>query len=903
MGKNKLWFFLMGGTIVVIAAVWILLWEDQDHVIGPKINEPAIQKDNDPSSINQLDENIKKLEGSRETLAPKSLFVSGVVLNKETAAPVQTFNLSVWRRVDKAWDMFQEENIDDEQGRFHIPLSQGGKIRCWVRNPGFYRFHMDLTVPEDQGLSDVRFLLDPGASMNGVVVDHETNEPVKGAKIIRYKAQDHVPYAELFVGDPSRVTHAVSDKEGRFCLSGQRIVYNGYHWEREGWRIAAYHPSYAVGVLVTPFKQNKTLEIRLKHGACFYGTVCDDEGAPKEGVMVSVSFPDAPAARAVLSGPDGAYRTAPVQPGKIFLHAGPPPRVESSTLNFTVETKILNMGTADQEVNFGLEKRHVNWLGVLYDAMGEPMPKTAIELEPGRSDLREKLEHPMTRKTFTDSKGCFEFKKLNTDTYLVSLKPTYWAHNIDMGDIAFDLPGVVERDLRVTGAQVHGQVVDKHTGEPVTREKWCWVSTNTWQPRYRHFSCPTDQEGGFQLVGLPEGNFTLSVSARGYPHTMLPDFFLKKDETKSNMVIRLNASGKMELTLEGFPKNQATPFVIVLGPEDGRKIEYGPYNMPLEGQHVYNRELSGGLWFLRVQFEGLGMAERKIKIIPGKTIKLSIHRDDLTLSKGEVSIVGTLNDHSGEPMPGIKLSFYGKNAPGKNMKDKFKECVVDKEGRFYLEGLCPGTWTCTAILGDGVFRNFTDLELPISGQNPYPLDLTLSLGGVLGKILDGITEKELGKKIPIWWLFLRNVETKLIVIRTRSKSGPDIKINGVPEGKYQLTLKVKGYQDLELPPFELSKGEVKDLGALRVMPSGQLLLKLTTKTGQPVDNFKTICNGHTIFIWQWDKKAPGQYQSGSLPVGPVTLAIKAEGFKEEVVKVNLLAEQIKECVLVLEEEG
>ena len=796
MRSGKSLLLVTAGLAILAIMTWLLLsGDDEDRLPGDGASGDRRIEDEDvevrgklrdgvssAAASSAVDDTGESGEADREAVAPVAVFVSGQVVDAQSDDPVTVYSITFARWVEHGtdpWKVFLRETVEHEEGRFHFPLDafpevRGVKARCWVRSAAHCAYRTDLDIPENEGLSDLRFELDPGVFMAGVVLDDATGKPVAGAKVVRFHTRTRHPYHELFLGDRSSVPHAITNETGRFRLSGQDPYSPPYAWDEAGWRLAAFHPDYAQGGAIKPYGENAEAVIRLKRGHRFHGRVSDDDGHPLEGIMVVALDEDTPVPRAVLSGPDGAYRTAPVAPGPVFLQADRKPEDETP-MKFTVETKHLVMKDADQEVHFGPDPTQVTWKGKVYDRFGTLLPNATLELVVLGIDLRARFEHPVHRRAEVDEAGAFEIRKLETRGYAVEIKPTSWAHSVDWGEIKFENPGLIERDLVIRGAEIRGILVDDVSGEPII-DRRAWVDMNIAFPRFRHFSCPADEEGRFRLMGIPEGIHDLWVSARGYAHTGMKDVVVKKDEILENLVIRLSDKGTLEITLSGFDLEEKLAYTLRIRREHYSEQDYGHFVIDDPEDLMITRTFTSVPHRLTLDFGIHGSVARSFTIEPGRTERITILRSEIARPANARILKGLLTDHEGEPVPGIRMFFYGIDVPGLDPNKRYFTSITDGDGKFGSTAVLPGTWTVSATLGQGRRRGFPNLEVPRRGEEPLELHLVLDGGRVTGTLAEAATGAPFTEDGPQWWLFLFDRGTPDAGGRDFGRAGTEIRL-------------------------------------------------------------------------------------------------------------------------------
>lgn len=128
-------------------------------------------------------------------------------------------------------------------------------------------------------------------------------------------------------------------------------------------------------------------------------------------------------------------------------------------------------------------------------------------------------EADRTKTGVTDSKGQF------TVTGLIAGR---WWVSVDLGEgrvvvfpalsVPRNPPGTIRRDLELQGGSVSGVLYDSHTGREFdeARSEWSLYAQNTETNRTMSKIEKGRRGSRFQLLGLPAGEYIVSVNARGY---------------------------------------------------------------------------------------------------------------------------------------------------------------------------------------------------------------------------------------------------------------------------------------------------------------------------------------------------------------------------------------------------
>ena len=842
-------------------------------------------------------------ESNRDLLSPTGLFISGHVKDKATGNPVKAFDFNLqWIDEKYRRQTSVHETVRDGKGRFFFALEKGGSYRILVRSSGHLREVLQVKVSGEEGLGDLLVELDRGFVVHGKVVEDATGQPVEGALIFSTSS----PYAEktrllrIRRGEDQCCAYAKTDDEGCFLLSGLMDPSRNPASMRGIFRITAVHPDFAEGIaLVNPDGGIKTV-IRLKPGRHIYGKAFGDSGEPAEGVMINMSGAEIPTPRPVLTGPNGRYRTPPATPGRVYLSAGPPPGTAQEALGFTDELKWADLESEDLEVNFGPSPELVTWRGTFYDAAGEPVPRGEIVFSPVHDDLSQSSTmYNVSGSAMSNEYGRFEVQKLALGTYKVTLCRTA---RYDWGTITFNKPGAVYRDVQVSGASILGVVVDGLTGKPL-EGRLGYVCVNVRPASNKYFSSDIDERGRYGLAGLPAGNYRLEAHVFDRLSGHVSGVEIDEGEEKDNVRIKVTSGGTLLIKLSGFKKEENSSFKVYMAKSGEQRSFYGCQHIDKAGNCALVYPMEPGSYVVSLSWEDRLYVEREFKIFQGCDTEMKIQRNDLIPLEGFITVSGRLHHPDGTPVSKARLHFFAFEVPGIEQDQRSLYCTTDSSGNFLAEGFKPGRWWVRGNLFDGGEPVFPDIYIPPFPVDPFPLDLILPWGAVNGKLYDNQTGLPFTENGPTWWVFLEDAETGMTVSELQGGNrGREFKLDGLPEGKFDLVVSARGYSRHHSGKFSLSEGQNMDMGMIGLEPCGVLMLDVKDELGQRVEHFKVYYEENLVSYYFGESANQSFWRYYDLPLGTATVEVIADGYKNETIFINLEYGQTKEMNVVLKPE-
>lgn len=838
---------------------------------------------------------------ARTTVKPSGPFISGRVTNSLTGEPLKAFHLELRRSYPEEsppWKNVLRETVRDKDGRFLIPLERGGT--CWLdvrSSRHIWRFFRDLKVPEDAGLADLQVELDPGLSVEGLVLEAETGRPVEGV-LIGTTGAGHCWTDPRMIreGFPEYCVHAWTDDKGRFVIEGL---------QEPSQILFAHHPNFAEASLRIKPAVNSEVELHIEKGACIYGRIFDDMGHPLPGVSVNMSG-DTVLGRSAASGPDGRYRTPPAPFNSyVKLRATFRPDGHDAPSRFSDEVKKVYLTDHDVEVDFGPQSEpYVTWCGRVYDVAGEPVGKAKLILRSDRSVPRIGMLY--NRTVFCDEQGRFTVNKVRTGAYEVKVVQSSSASTSDSDtwmNFYFEEPGELERDVMLFGSAVRGHVIDGRTGRPLLGSRGS-VTIDQRSPGNRRFTALFDENGAFSL-GVPPGIYDLYADEYTNVRSSyrLKHIDVNENEIVDDIRLVIPSGGWLDLKVIGLEVKDR--FQVYLNRSDAsRPTVSRAFHSDHDGKAEEKIYLEEGKWKATFHLGERGVYECAFQITPEETTPLVLNAPSLVFFGGTVTLEATLTRRDGSPVAGAYLMVDPSRVPRKP-GDKFRTLrgETDAEGRFSMEGLKPGNWKVWADLPDGASIDFPYLDVPARPEDPFRLDLVLPEGSVKGTFHDARTGLAFDKDGPNWHVHVQephiivSVDGTQFACRDNGKGGSRFDLKGLRAGEFILVLDVAGYFEYRSDRFRFSEGQNLDMGAIPLNPCGVLDLDVVDESGKPVTHYRVYCNGEENTYWmnhwfnrRWDK----------LPLGDVEVRVSARGYQDEAITVHLEPGKPAEAKVVME---
>jgi len=562
----------------------------------------------------------------------------------------------------------------------------------------------------------VDFALDAGATLQGVVRDERTGQPLSGAIV----EEGWEPWHR----------RAVADAEGAYRLAHVEVAPNLLFYARaERYRTASAQSD-----------GSGALDFALEPAATLCARVFAPDGTPAAGARVYLLAAQRPADDGMLvpsgftpggreprsSDADGRVEFPDVGPGQVVLVAFHADFAPAETPPIVVSSD----GAPAEEVRVEL-KRGFSVSGVVVDEKDRPIPDVAVRAHPqeasGEGGYRNlwRVIGFEGAVAYTDAAGRFEIRAA-----IPSRQVWLYAGRIELGWAGVTIEakdGQRIRDVRISfaGAKIGGVVLDAE-GRPVPgvslqaqgpegspSARWRWVQT--------------DALGRFVFGGLEEGSYTLGG---GTPFGGLPQ---RQGVATGTMDVELRLS-KLQ-PLRGVVRSAATRapierFTVAIAPKpsvDARGRTWGSGSR-WQGEMrapdgTFERSVAPGVYVVTVRAPGHAPLA-----LDGVAVEEHVAPQPLefALQRG-ASLHGTLRDAQGRPVPSVNVALrrdrpkeLGPPPPGE-AAEQLRD-LTDAKGRYVFDGVAAGSYVLTAMLGE---RGSATARVVVPGTDDVRADLEL----------------------------------------------------------------------------------------------------------------------------------------------------------------------------------
>jgi len=388
----------------------------------------------------------------------------------------------------------------------------------------------------------------------------------------------------------------------------------------------------------------------------------------------------------------------------------------------------------------------------------------------------------------TDADGNFTIRFLAAGVYRITARKAGYAEGSVSGirlEEGEELSGVVVELER--GGAIVGRVLDE-AGQPVDGaliHAWLYRGKRV----ARTFKTATDEQGHFRLDNLPQGNYRLRATAKGYLNERhYEDTTVSADqESEVNFMLQKGASISGIITDEA--GNSIHKARVTLAKSDGTALfahqtfsdkngSFSLVGLP-EGTYklkVWHKEYlpqDAGPFTIRPPDE---MRDVRIILVQGATLN------------------GVVTDSNGNPLAGITVAATS-SAPY-----LYRNTVTDKNGRFVIRGLPNAPLTVSATATRGGFLSWVKRNI-----HPSPDELRIVL--TKGVTLEGdIIADQPPKRYQIL-LYLIEKGRRQFAKHAFLQGDTHFVITGIKPGRYAVKARAQGYTDSDEQTVDLTSGK------------------------------------------------------------------------------------------------
>ena len=405
--------------------------------------------------------------------------------------------------------------------------------------------------------------------------------------------------------------------------------------------------------------------------------------------------------------------------------------------------------------------------GLIQDSAENPLQGAEVELRmqtstfrPGRNvdwDVRDKAIGKL-QMTTSLTNGQYDFPHLGQGIYTLTATLEGFATARIMPVVLMGANSDAEHDLEL-GTEHHlaGRVIDEH-GDPIAEAT---VSVSRSRPRpILSMEGASNENGLFDVGGLPEGTYGVAVSCPGYS----PFRMTRVQSNRTDLEFVLGRRGGVTGQVTQANGQALTRFKLSL-----RKVNPGTAMFGIPGRHLNIQDDNGIYLFedldkgtYRLLIEASGYAPT---YTPGFFVDRETVRDvNVTMKIGGTIQGSVVSAVDGSPIAGASISLHGKDFSSEDRFSLFGATIGDPNN-------IPDTVGTTRANGTFMLRNVYSDKLNIEIKHPDFLEeyiaIQLSEGGAIdlgvvklriGSAIQGVVSDKSGNPIPGATVYLTSNE-------------------------------------------------------------------------------------------------------------------------------------------------
>ena len=561
----------------------------------------------------------------------------------------------------------------DVDGVFEFPAIASGSYQLTVDHSEFAsRTPTSIEIPEGEGEIDVgSTTLTPGLQIEGLVVGPD-RRPVAGALVSALRPHT----APSPAGEGSRT--ATTDAGGRFRIGGLQDNPVDVGVQADGY--AASH------VKAVKPATNDLLEIELNRGAVLAGRVVDTAGDVVAGAMV-ILFNTGPGPLAGFNRPDqqpvttdadGRFRVELLSPGSWLASAS---AHTSAGRAGSTENVPVHLRTGEvREIELILVSHDAQVVGVVTNHLGDAVEQAEVTVIAGRALGRSSWQ------SSAGPGGRFRSGPVPAgDATIVASHPEYreTVRDITIDPGPNDISLVLEPGLEISGSvrSADGRpiplaaVMAEFDLAPEAMQQFMNDPSNHRRrgSPFQPIETLTDRNGDYRLTGLDAGAYRLEASADGYGSgNAVRQQVRLEGSSVARVDIVLPAQATIEVRISGPPP----PGVSVRAHQGD--FEFREAAQDPEGNHRVEG-LGPGAWIVTASTIDGRSIQQTVELLAGDDTVVELRFEEGLNLTGWVTVAGQSPGGGG-------IALYRQDIQP-------RWANVDRNGRFDLAGVLPGSYT------------------------------------------------------------------------------------------------------------------------------------------------------------------------------------------------------------------
>jgi hypothetical protein len=833
----------------------------------------------DNNSDNNIIENYSNIKIKIES---KCYLITGTVLDIVSLKPIINYNVTVFgydnNNILVSRDIYNINNLD---GKFIISINKAGNYSLVINTNNYIQKRINNIILNQFTINyKTTIYLNPGDTITGIVVDDLTNEALSnvivGLKYYKYNWCNFL--LKLFKNDKTYIQYCITDNEGCFKLSGIDLTCDC--------TIICVHNDYLQSEVMIPHDNYNNIIVRLKKGYYVYGSVYNNKGNLVSDIWIIIEGFNIPTTSwPTETDSHGKYKSGHVSPGIYTITAMPPHNKDNKKYNFNNQVKSVEIKDENVELNFGLLDNCVKWKGTLTDNNDDKIPNGIIYLNQ-YDELTNRLLDYKGISTRSNDVGLFEFNNIQLGNYKIRVTLPTIFNEVDCGNISFYEPGVINRDIKLTGTELSGIIINKLTGKIISD----WSGDVFVEKIDKGFSKYSNinirrktpiKNGHFSINFIKNGCYSIKAvmsPESGLGHS--DELILIVNKTINNIILMLSPKGYLILNLTNYNNDNESNIKIAIY----RKEK--PDFKNIGGRHKFKNgclkgefKLESGDWELLVYSENIGYVHRRY-----------IDYSETKYNNNNIKIKGTIAYTNGKYIENALISFYYKYKMYNDDSDKWIKIISNERGEYECDNLKNGIWQVMVLLDDNHWVTIDQILIDKSNITNY--DIEIPNGEIIGHIYDSKLNKPVGDISSEYRAMLVDLDKGYEVSQFIGcdKTGL-FKLKGVARGNYIITIRTNRHLEFNTKAFYFN-GNNMDLGNIYLEPIGLLDLEVVDQYDKSIMNYSGSCDGVLLYYYSGEFRNTDRVRRYLIPCGLHKLTISAEGYKSITKEIELNYDKI-----------
>lgn len=718
--------------------------------------------------------------------------VTGAILSNLTQAPLSNATVNIYSGA-----LLVATVLTDTNGEYTVEGLASGNYQLNVQADG-YQTAVSAFVVNSGGTTQLNFSLSNlTGSVTGVALDSQTSNPIAGATVSIYQGN-------------SLITSVLTDTNGQYNLPNlspgtYNIVTSAANYQTSIQTLTVQSGS--------PISNNISL---TNNPGTINGQIADSNTLlPVQGVTIQVSSGQVVIASTITDS-QGQYAINNLPAGNYVVTISGP--------NYqTVVQSLILAPSQTSTISLSLQPSPGVLSGNVSDALSQPLVNATVYVLQGST---------LISSTLTDSLGNYSIDGIPEGNFTVEAVAAGYQFGTSSLNVTAGSSNTVNFILQQNPGSIQGNATDGTNpiaGAAVLISRGDIVVASTF----------TDNQGNFFVTNLPDGSYTVQVSATNFQTGI------------QGIQVAANVIATTNFTLQTLPSSiVGTVTSDTLLPFPGMRVTTYSNNIPVlsvltnvNGQYVLNG-LAPGNYVVKVEAPDYQTAVSGILLAPNTTATVNF-----VLSPQPGSIIGVAKDANGNPLSGVVVTILQNNVV-------ISTVTTGQDGSYTVAGLAPGSYTATVAAP--AYQTNTQ-GIVVIPNNSVALDFTLQAqpSSIAGTALDVGSAPISGAQIAV-------LQNGSIVATAVTANDGSFNIAGLGTGSYVVVISASQFQTTSIGII-LAAGQELNLTVTLLADIGAIQGVVQDTSSLPLANATIIISQSSIVITTVIADSNGAYTVPNLP--------------------------------------